>query len=118
VADHPLGRESVHVETLTGAASAFIVRDMPDLETLARLYDSAHALYEWTVYLLLGKPNSGFYLLDKPATHPSGRVVVDAPLCRADAPPPGPKGGTRVIRPSGWCADRSAGDPVEEPMTE
>ena len=34
-------------------------------------YDSAHALYQWMVYLLLGKLNSGFYLLEKPATiHP------------------------------------------------
>ena len=31
-------------------------------------YDSAHALYEWVVYLLLGKLNSGFYLLEKAAT--------------------------------------------------
>jgi SAM-dependent methyltransferase len=31
-------------------------------------YDSAHALYEWAIYLLLGKLNSGFYLLEKAAT--------------------------------------------------
>jgi hypothetical protein len=34
-------------------------------------YDSAQALYEWVIYLLLGKLNSGFYLLEKTATiHP------------------------------------------------
>jgi ubiquinone/menaquinone biosynthesis C-methylase UbiE len=31
-------------------------------------YDSAHALYHWVIYLLLGKLNSGFYLLEKTAT--------------------------------------------------
>jgi SAM-dependent methyltransferase len=31
-------------------------------------YDSAYALYEWGVYLLLGKLNSGFYLLEKTGT--------------------------------------------------
>jgi SAM-dependent methyltransferase len=30
-------------------------------------YDSAHALYQWLVYLLLGKLKSGFYLLEKRA---------------------------------------------------
>jgi len=35
-------------------------------------YDSAYALYLWLVYLLLGKLNSGFYLLEKTATiHPA-----------------------------------------------
>ena len=31
-------------------------------------YDSTHALYEWAIYLLLGKLNSGFYLLEKAGT--------------------------------------------------
>jgi ubiquinone/menaquinone biosynthesis C-methylase UbiE len=31
-------------------------------------YDTAHALYQWVIYLLLGKLSSGFYLLEKPAT--------------------------------------------------
>jgi hypothetical protein len=31
-------------------------------------YDSAYALYQWAIYLLLGKLNSGFYLLAKTAT--------------------------------------------------
>lgn len=30
-------------------------------------YDAANALYHWIVYLLLGKLNSGFYLLEKAA---------------------------------------------------
>ena len=30
-------------------------------------YDTAHALYHWVVYHLLGKLSSGFYLLEKPA---------------------------------------------------
>jgi ubiquinone/menaquinone biosynthesis C-methylase UbiE len=35
-------------------------------------YDTAHALYQWVIYLLLGKLSSGFYLLEKPATnHPA-----------------------------------------------
>jgi hypothetical protein len=29
-------------------------------------YDTAHALYHWVVYHLLGKLSSGFYLLEKP----------------------------------------------------
>ena len=34
-------------------------------------YDSAHALYQWVIYLLLGKLNSGFYLLEKAVSvHP------------------------------------------------
>jgi hypothetical protein len=28
-------------------------------------YDTAHALYHWVVYHLLGKLSSGFYLLEK-----------------------------------------------------
>jgi hypothetical protein len=31
-------------------------------------YDSTYALYQWVIYLLLGKLNSGFYLLEKAAT--------------------------------------------------
>lgn len=31
-------------------------------------YDSTYALYQWVIYLLLGKLNSGFYLLEKTAT--------------------------------------------------
>jgi len=30
-------------------------------------YDTAHALYHWVVYHLLGKLSSGFYLLEKAA---------------------------------------------------
>jgi SAM-dependent methyltransferase len=30
-------------------------------------YESAHAVYQWAVYLLLGKLKSGFYLLEKSA---------------------------------------------------
>lgn len=34
-------------------------------------YDATYALYEWGVYLLLGKLTSGFYLLEKAAAHTS-----------------------------------------------
>ncbi|HEV3199656.1 MAG TPA: class I SAM-dependent methyltransferase [Bryobacteraceae bacterium] len=47
-------------------------------------YDSAHALYEWAIYLLLGKLNSGFYLLKKAAAvDPNG--PRSAPACAARA---------------------------------
>ena len=35
-------------------------------------YDSAHALYQWAIYLLIGKLNSGFYILEKADTNGSG----------------------------------------------
>jgi SAM-dependent methyltransferase len=35
-------------------------------------YESAHALYQWAIYLLIGKLNSGFYMLEKAATNGAG----------------------------------------------
>jgi hypothetical protein len=36
-------------------------------------YDTAYAVYEWAIYILLGKLNSGFYLLEKAAAMHPGR---------------------------------------------
>ena len=44
--------------------------------------DTTYALYQWVIYLLLGKLSSGFYLLENRKTgyDPSGRAVGVPPI--------------------------------------
>ena len=68
-----IGRVSLRILLERENIEVVAINDLTDSKTLAHLfkYDSVHALYQWIIYLLLGKLNSGFYLLEKPATiHP------------------------------------------------